>query len=109
MIVSSKNMECSCHTQHECRLNDSATISLFHLLNMDLPPPRFHLPLWLQTIVASTGGLGLFLIAFLDSSVLSFPVINDLLLLDLSVHNPARMPFYAAMATLGSVAGCLLL
>jgi membrane protein YqaA with SNARE-associated domain len=76
---------------------------------MDSPTPKFHLPLWLQAIVASTGGLGLFLIAFLDSSVLSFPVINDLLLIDLSVQNPARMPYYAAMATLGSVGGCLLL
>jgi membrane protein YqaA with SNARE-associated domain len=76
---------------------------------MDLPAPKFHLPLWLQAIVTSAGGLGLFLIAFLDSSVLTFPVINDLLLIDLSIRNPARMPYYAAMATLGSVGGCLLL
>jgi membrane protein YqaA with SNARE-associated domain len=76
---------------------------------MDLPAPKIHLPLWLQAIVASAGGLGLFLIAFLDSSVLTFPVINDLLLIDLSIRNPARMPYYAAMATVGSVAGCLLL
>ena len=76
---------------------------------MDLPAPKFHLPLWLQAIVASAGGLGLFLIAFLDSSVLTFPVINDFLLIDLSIRNPARMPYYAAMATLGSVGGCLLL
>jgi membrane protein YqaA with SNARE-associated domain len=76
---------------------------------MDLPAPKFHLPLWLQAIVASAGGLGLFLIAFLDSSVLTFPVINDLLLIDLSIRNPARMPYYAAMATIGSVGGCLLL
>jgi membrane protein YqaA with SNARE-associated domain len=76
---------------------------------MDLPAPKFHLPYWLQAIVASAGGLGLFLIAFLDSSVLTFPVINDLLLIDLSIRYPARMPYYAAMATLGSVAGCLLL
>src|ERR1700730_11271274 len=76
---------------------------------MDLPAPKFHLPHWLQAIVASAGGLGLFLIAFLDSSVLTFPVINDLLLIDLSIRNPARMPYYAAMATVGSVAGCLLL
>ncbi len=56
------------------------------------------------------GGLGLLpLIAFLDSSVLTFPVINDLLLIDLSVRYPARMPYYAMMATLGSVAGCVLL
>ena len=76
---------------------------------MDIPAPKFHLPHWLQAIVASAGGLGLFLIAFLDSSVLTFPVINDLLLIDLSVRYPARMPYYAAMATIGSVAGCLLL
>ena len=76
---------------------------------MDLPVPKLHLPHWLQVIVASTGGLGLFLIAFLDSSVLTFPVINDLLLIDLSIRSPERMPYYALMATLGSVAGCLLL
>jgi membrane protein YqaA with SNARE-associated domain len=76
---------------------------------MELPAPTVHLPHWLQAIVASAGGLGLFLIAFLDSSVLTFPVINDLLLIDLSVQYPARMPYYAAMTTIGSVAGCLLL
>jgi len=76
---------------------------------MDSASPKIHLPHWLQAIVASAGGLGLFLIAFLDSSVLTFPVINDLLLIDLSIRNPARMPYYATMATLGSVGGCLLL
>jgi len=76
---------------------------------MDLPAPKFHLPYWLRAIVASAGGLGLFLVAFLDSSILTFPVINDLLLIDLSVQHPARMPYYAAMATIGSVAGCVLL
>ena len=76
---------------------------------MDTPTPKIHLPQWLQAIVASAGGFGLFLIAFLDSSVLTFPVINDLLLLDLSVRYPARMPYYAAMATIGSVGGCILL
>ena len=76
---------------------------------MDTPLPKFRLPAWLQAIVASAGGLGLFLIAFLDSSVLTFPVINDLLLIDLSIRNPARMPYYAFMATIGSVGGCLLL
>jgi membrane protein YqaA with SNARE-associated domain len=76
---------------------------------MDMPQLKLHLPHWLQVVVASTGGLGLLLIAFLDSSVLTFPVINDLLLIDLSVRYPARMPYYAAMTTLGSVAGCLFL
>jgi membrane protein YqaA with SNARE-associated domain len=76
---------------------------------MESSPPQIHLPHWLQGVVASAGGLGLFLIAFLDSSVLTFPVINDLLLIDLSIRFPARMPYYAGMATLGSVGGCLLL
>jgi membrane protein YqaA with SNARE-associated domain len=76
---------------------------------MDSPTPQFHLPHWLQAIVVSTGGVGLFLIALLDSSVLTFPVINDLLLINLSIQHPARMPYYATMATLGSVGGCLFL
>src|ERR1700687_4420368 len=76
---------------------------------MDSPTPQIHLPHWLQATVAAAGGVGLFLIAFLDSSVLTFPVINDLLLIDLSIRYPTRMPYYALMATLGSVGGCLLL
>lgn len=67
---------------------------------------------WKQKVVAFAGGLGapgLFLISFLDSSVLTFPVINDLLLIELSIQHPARMPVYALLAMLGSVIGCVLL
>jgi membrane protein YqaA with SNARE-associated domain len=67
---------------------------------------------WKQKVVAFAGGLGapgLFLISFLDSSVLTFPVINDLLLIDLSMERPARMILYAGMASLGSLLGCVLL
>ncbi len=67
---------------------------------------------WKQKIVVFAGALGapgLFLISFLDSSVLTFPVINDLLLIELSIQHPARMPLYALMAALGSVLGCVLL
>ncbi len=67
---------------------------------------------WKQKIVAFAGTLGapgLFLISFLDSSVLTFPVINDLLLIELSMRRPARMPLYASMAALGSLLGCVLL
>jgi membrane protein YqaA with SNARE-associated domain len=67
---------------------------------------------WKQKIVAFAGGLGapgLFLISFLDSSVLTFPVINDLLVIELSIQRPARMVLYASMAALGSVLGCVLL
>ena len=67
---------------------------------------------WKQKVVAFATGLGapgLFLISFLDSSVLTFPVINDLLLIELSIERPARMPLYAFMAALGSVLGCVVL
>jgi membrane protein YqaA with SNARE-associated domain len=67
---------------------------------------------WKQKVVTFAGGLGapgLFLISFLDSSVLTFPIINDLLLVQLSIQRPARMPLYALMAALGSVLGCVLL
>ena len=72
----------------------------------------FQLNTWKQKIVSFAGALGapgLFLISFLDSSVLTFPVINDLLLIELSVEHPARMPLYALMAATGSVLGCVLL
>jgi membrane protein YqaA with SNARE-associated domain len=67
---------------------------------------------WKAKIVAFAGALGapgLFLISFLDSSVLTFPVINDLLLIELSIQHPARMTLYALMAASGSVLGCVLL
>jgi membrane protein YqaA with SNARE-associated domain len=70
------------------------------------------LGVWKQKIIAfatALGAPGLFLISFLDSSFLTFPVINDLLLIELSMRRPDRMPLYAGMATLGSVLGCILL
>ena len=53
------------------------------------------------------GGPGLFVIGFLDSSFLSFPELNDLLLMGMVIQHPARLLYYAMMATLGSLFGCL--
>jgi membrane protein YqaA with SNARE-associated domain len=64
---------------------------------------------WVQGVALALGGPGLFLIAFLDSSFLSFPEVNDLLIIWLTTQNPERMPYYALMTTLGSIAGCLAL
>ena len=67
---------------------------------------------WKQKVVAFATGLGapgLLFISFLDSSVLTFPIINDLLLIELSIQHPARMPLYALMAAIGSVLGCVVL
>ena len=64
---------------------------------------------WIEAFALSIGGPGLFIIAFLDSSFLSFPEVNDLLIVLMVVNHPERMVLYATMATLGSVAGCLAL
>jgi membrane protein YqaA with SNARE-associated domain len=62
---------------------------------------------WIKAFAAAIGGPGLFIIAFLDSSFLSFPQVNDLLVISMVVQSPYWMVYYAAMATAGSVAGCL--
>jgi undecaprenyl-diphosphatase len=61
---------------------------------------------FVQPLAASLGGPGLVLIAFLDSSFLSFPEVPDFLLVWLVVRHPARWPYYASMTTIGSVVGC---
>jgi membrane protein YqaA with SNARE-associated domain len=55
------------------------------------------------------GGLGLFVLALLDSSFLSFPQVNDVLIIVLSTKYPERMPYYAGMTTIGSLIGCFML
>ena len=55
------------------------------------------------------GGVGLLVIAILDSSFLSFPQVNDVLLIVLSTKYPDRMVYYAAMTTVGSLVGCFML
>ena len=61
---------------------------------------------WLSGVAVALGGPGLFAIAFLDSSFISLPQINDLLVVVMVLQDPGWMPYYAAMATLGSIAGC---
>lgn len=63
----------------------------------------------LQEWATELGGVGLFVIALLDSSFLSFPQVNDLLIIILSTRFPHRMAYYAAMTTIGSIIGCFML
>jgi len=53
------------------------------------------------------GGLGLLTLGAFDSSPLVLPFGNDLLVLALSARHHDRMVYYAIMATLGSLIGCL--
>ena len=62
---------------------------------------------WVQGVAITLGGPGLFIIGFLDSSFLSFPEVNDLLIIGMVMKHPHLLPYYALMATLGSVLGCL--
>jgi membrane protein YqaA with SNARE-associated domain len=64
---------------------------------------------WVQESALSLGGPGLFLIAFLDSSLLSFPEVTDVLIVWLTTQHKHRMLYYASMSTIGSVAGCFVL
>ena len=55
------------------------------------------------------GGWGLFAMSFLDSSLIPFPVVNDLALIVMASKRPAWWPLYALASTLGSVGGAYLL
>lgn len=64
----------------------------------------------LHWLVENLGGPGLLLVAVADSSFLTIPEGNDLLLVVLSAGRSwGRMAYFVAMTTLGSVTGCVLL
>jgi membrane protein YqaA with SNARE-associated domain len=63
----------------------------------------------IQALALAMGWPGLFLVAFLDSSFISLPEVNDLLLIYMVTQHKSRMILYALSATLGSIAGCLVL
>ena len=64
---------------------------------------------WLKEVLLPYGGFGLMLLAVCDSSFVSLPEVNDILLMTFSVSNPGGMVTYATLTTLGSLIGCALL
>jgi membrane protein YqaA with SNARE-associated domain len=64
---------------------------------------------WMQGVAVALGGPGLLILGFLDSSFLSFPMINDLLVIGMVTRHKSLLPYYVLMATAGSVLGCLAL
>lgn len=66
-----------------------------------------HVIAWAQAFALSIGGLGLFFVAFIDASVLSLPEVNDILIVYMVTKSPSYLPYYAAMATAGSIGGSL--
>jgi membrane protein YqaA with SNARE-associated domain len=63
----------------------------------------------LRALALALGAPGLFLLAFLDSSFLSLPEIADLMVVYMVTHHKSRVVLYAVSATLGSLAGCLVM
>jgi membrane protein DedA with SNARE-associated domain len=62
------------------------------------------------TLISGFGGPGVFLLAIADSSFLSFPESNDLLIVILSSGGSwGNMAYYVGMTLVGSLIGCLLL
>jgi membrane protein YqaA with SNARE-associated domain len=64
---------------------------------------------YLFAIFIRLGGLGLLILGIFDSSFLFMPLGNDLLLVALVARDRSLLLPYAAMATAGSVLGCLLI
>lgn len=64
---------------------------------------------WLYGAALALGGPGLFAVAALDSSFISLPQINDLLVVLMVTQHKGWMLYYAGLATLGSVVGCFVI
>ena len=62
---------------------------------------------WVQEVlIPFLGAPGIFVAAFLDSSFLSIPEVNDFLMVTSCAAHPERAWLYVSMTTLGSLAGC---
>jgi membrane protein YqaA with SNARE-associated domain len=60
-----------------------------------------------RTLALAWGAPGLFIVSFLDSSILPLPGIVDLLLIVLATRNKAHVIAYVLASVVGSVFGCL--
>jgi membrane protein YqaA with SNARE-associated domain len=61
---------------------------------------------WLSITLFQFGGVGLLILGILDSSILFMPLANDLLVVAMTAKRHLLLPYFAAMATAGSVLGC---
>jgi membrane protein YqaA with SNARE-associated domain len=66
--------------------------------------------LWIQgSLIPTLGPFGLMVVAFCDSSFLSIPEVNDILVVTSSAAHPGRAWLYVLLTTTGSLLGCLAL
>src|SRR5260370_22668502 len=64
---------------------------------------------WLRNTLLPYGGFGLMVLAMFDSSFVSLPEVNDVLLMTFAINEPEGMVKFSLLTTLGSVIGCALL
>src|SRR5438874_5366449 len=64
---------------------------------------------WLRNALLPYGGFGLMALAVCDSSFISLPEVNDVLLMTFAINEPDSMVKFALLTTIGSVIGCALL
>jgi membrane protein YqaA with SNARE-associated domain len=62
-----------------------------------------------RALALAWGMPGLFVVTFLDSSVLPLPGVADALVIVMAARHPHLVLLYAAGATLGSLGGCLVM
>ena len=68
-----------------------------------------HLTAWLKVSALGLGGVGLFLLAFIDGSFLTLPEAADVLIVVLAARHPERLVYYSGMLALGTTLGSLVL
>ncbi len=64
---------------------------------------------WLRNTLLPYGGFGLMVLAMCDSSFVSLPEVNDVLLMTFAINEPESMVKFVLLTILGSVIGCALL
>src|SRR5215470_568411 len=64
---------------------------------------------WLRHTLIPYGSFGLMFLAMCDSSFVSLPEVNDVLLMTFTINDPEGMVKYTLLTILGSIIGCALL
>src|SRR5947199_10707772 len=64
---------------------------------------------WLRNTLLPYGGFGLMVLAMCDSSFVSLPEVNDVLLMTFAINQPEHMVEFVLLTILGSTIGCALL
>ena len=64
---------------------------------------------WLRDTLIPYGSFGLMFLAMCDSSFVSLPEVNDVLLMTFTINEPSSMVKYTLLTIVGSVIGCALL